>query len=239
MLTDIHQWHRKIGITAAAFVIILVISGLLLNHTTQLQLHNIQINSPLLLQWYDINPKDTSKSFSANQQWLTLIGQRLYFNQTEIADQINDLLGVVGNHEYLFVAIDNALLILTMQGQIVEKISPEHGLPQDMQAIGLSATGDIIIITAHGNLLTDPEITSWKPHNLMPTHRSTIADPPKALYNQLLNSYRGQGISLEKVILDIHSGRILGWLGVMLVDFMACLFLLLSISGMWMWYKYR
>jgi len=51
--------------------------------------------------------------------------------------------------------------------------------------------------------------------------------------------YRGKGLPGERVILDIHSGRILGYVGVLLVDFMAILFLLLAMSGIWMWYKYR
>jgi len=59
------------------------------------------------------------------------------------------------------------------------------------------------------------------------------------LREQLLRLYRGKGLPLERVIIDIHSGRILGQAGVLLVDFMALLFLSLAMSGVWMWYKYR
>lgn len=235
----VHKWHRKIGITAAAFVILLALSGLMLNHTEQLDLDNQHITNKLLLNWYNIQPRNPIKSFIADQHWLSWIDGHLYLNQTEIADSITDLLGVVSNGQYLFVALDTALLILTHDGEIVEKISTAHGLPQGINTIGLSPQGDIIIATTDSHYRIDPETLNWQPQNAAPIKPAVAATLPKALHEQLLSYYRGQGLALERIILDLHSGRILGQAGVLLVDFMACLFLLLSISGIWMWYKYK
>ena len=54
---------------------------------------------------------------------------------------------------------------------------------------------------------------------------------------RMLRMYRGRGLSMEKLILDVHSGRILGRFGVILVDLAAVLFLLLSITGTWIWIR--
>ena len=43
------------------------------------------------------------------------------------------------------------------------------------------------------------------------------------------------GLPLERVLLDLHSGRIFGEAGVWLVDAAALLFLLLAGSGLWLW----
>jgi uncharacterized iron-regulated membrane protein len=51
----------------------------------------------------------------------------------------------------------------------------------------------------------------------------------------LQRSYRGIGLSAERVMLDLHSGRILGRAGVYLVDAAAIVFLLLAVSGTWLW----
>jgi len=40
-------------------------------------------------------------------------------------------------------------------------------------------------------------------------------------------------------LLDIHSGRVLGSLGVVLVDLMALLFMLMAASGAWIWSRRR
>ena len=52
-------------------------------------------------------------------------------------------------------------------------------------------------------------------------------------------AYRGYGLTLERVLLDLHSGRVLGSAGVLLVDAAAILFLLLAISGLWLWSRRR
>jgi len=100
--------------------------------------------------------------------------------------------------------------------------------------------GDVIINAAHGNYLADVDVPEWQEvQETLLVHWSASGDIPKDLVEQLLILYRGKGLPLERVILDIHSGRILGQAGVLLIDFMAVLFLLLAMSGAWMWFKYR
>jgi hypothetical protein len=55
-------------------------------------------------------------------------------------------------------------------------------------------------------------------------HRTT------GLSGRLVETYRGKGLPLERVLLDIHSGRILGAWG---VDAVSVLFLGLVLTGLW------
>ena len=70
----------------------------------------------------------------------------------------------------------------------------------------------------------DPEVTWAEPVTL-----------PPGLRDRLVETYRGKGLPLERVLLDVHSGRILGAWGVYLVDAAAVLFLGLVLTGLWMW----
>jgi len=170
---------------------------------------------------------------------VTQIDSRLYFDQLELSGHIKNLYGAVSISDGFVVAVDERLLILTLSGEIVEGISGTDGVPAGIKAIGLSAAGDIIISAAHGNYLADIDAPEWQENEESLVNWSDSREIPKDLYDQLLILYRGKGLPLERVILDIHSGRILGQAGVLLVDFMAGLFLLLAMSGVWMWYKYR
>jgi uncharacterized iron-regulated membrane protein len=38
------------------------------------------------------------------------------------------------------------------------------------------------------------------------------------------------------VLLDLHSGRIVGGWGIYLVDIIALLFIIIAITGIWMWW---
>jgi hypothetical protein len=45
-------------------------------------------------------------------------------------------------------------------------------------------------------------------------------------------------ISWERLLLDIHAARFLGSLSIWFSDFMAVLLLLLSFSGIWLWWRH-
>ena len=235
----IHKWHRKVGITAAFFVMLLVVSGLLLNHTDNLNLQNIFVKNDTLLEWYHIQPKGQIKAFRVEKHWFTQIDSRLYFDQSELAVHIENLLGAVRISDGFVIALDESLLILTLSGEIVEGISGTDGVPAGVKSIGLSERGDVVISAAHGSYLADIDAPEWQEYKGSSVTWSDSREIPKDLYGQLLILYRGKGLPLERVIQDLHSGRILGDAGILLVDFMALLFLLLAMSGVWMWFKYR
>ena len=56
---------------------------------------------------------------------------------------------------------------------------------------------------------------------------------------RITNWRRGSGLPVERVLLDLHSGRIFGKPGVYVVDAAAILFLVLAASGVWLWGKRR
>lgn len=62
---------------------------------------------------------------------------------------------------------------------------------------------------------------------------------PRELQNKILQDlkqgFRGEGLPLERVILDLHSGRLLSRIGVYLMDGAAILILLLTFTGLGIW----
>ena len=62
---------------------------------------------------------------------------------------------------------------------------------------------------------------------------------PADLRATLLTIHRGNTITLERLVLDLHAGRIAGPAGVWLADAIAVLFIALALTGLWMWNKSR
>jgi len=54
---------------------------------------------------------------------------------------------------------------------------------------------------------------------------------PESLAQSIRKTYQGEGVDLERVILDLHSGRIVGKIGVVFMDAVAIGMLLLVASG--------
>ena len=49
------KWHRTLGIIAAGFIVLVAVTGILLNHNAALGLQQQEITHPWLLDHYDIN----------------------------------------------------------------------------------------------------------------------------------------------------------------------------------------
>jgi hypothetical protein len=230
-----YKWHRCIGIIAVLFVLMLVITGLMLNHTEKLSLDATYIQNDLILDWYDIRPEQDPSGYKIDNVWVTQLDKHIYFNQQEIDNQAGQLLGAVKYDGQIVIAVDNRLVLLTNEGEIIERFAGTEGVPTGMEAIGISRDGKLIISAAHGDYRVDLNELEWEESNYVDIAWAEIGTIPPELYSKIIRHYRGSGLPLERIILDLHSGRILGNWGIYLIDTAAILLMLLAISGIWMW----
>jgi uncharacterized iron-regulated membrane protein len=62
---------------------------------------------------------------------------------------------------------------------------------------------------------------------------------PDELLQSLQAKYRGRGLSVERVLADVHSGRIVNITGPYLMDAVGLLLIALSVTGIVMWARPR
>ena len=235
MLQIFHKWHMSIGIIAVLFVIMLVVTGIMLNHTDQLDLDSTYVNDDSVLAWYNIHPIRGPVGFKIDNVWVTQLGDRMYFDQRFIDDHVGVLHGVVEYAGSIIAAVDDRLILLTKEGEVIERISSMEGLPADIKKIGLSGHGELIIKAAPGSFRVNLDGLEWEEVANFQAQWSEAGSIPASLNSKLMRQYRGTGLPVERVILDLHSGRILGDWGIYLIDAAAILLLLLALSGFWMW----
>lgn len=238
MLT-FHRWHRRIGISSALMVLMLSVSGLFLNHTEKFKLDQSYVNSELVLNWYSIRPPQHPSSFKLDQIFVTRIGDRLYFNDVELEQRSEVLWGIALQQEMIVLALEDKLLLLTSDGQQIEKLSGYDGVPAGITAIGMNEYNELVIRGNHGDYLVDLNALAWENYEELAAEWSAEVKTPEALEQQLLSLYRGKGLTWERLLLDIHSGRVFGDAGVYIVDLTALLFIFLALSGSWMWLRRR
>lgn len=59
-LRGFYRWHRRVGMAAALFVVLLTVTGIVLNHNAALKLHTVHLQSGWLHSWYGLpDPKET------------------------------------------------------------------------------------------------------------------------------------------------------------------------------------
>ena len=232
---SIFHWHRQIGLAVSLLVIVLSVTGILLNHTEEFELDSNHVKSEFLLKWYGIK-KPAINSYSVGKNWLSHVGDKIYFNELLVEKEVTRVTGAVIMENFIAVATQNELILLTPDGEKIERLDATTGVPDNITAIG-TGSGKFVLKTEKAVFQANNDITDWKhSKNKNITWASTSALPGE-LESALNTLFRGKGLTKERVLLDLHSGRILGKAGPLLMDLSAILLLILSLSGCWMYAK--
>jgi hypothetical protein len=81
----------------------------------------------------------------------------------------------------------------------------------------------------------DDLLDEWRPEDATAIAWSAPSQLSAAALKTISRQFRGSGLTLERVILDIHAGRVFGSAGRWLADAAASVFILLALTGIWMW----
>lgn len=235
-LRSLFLWHRYVGLLAAAFVATLAVSGVLINYSDDLRLANHYVQTDWLLERYGISPPAIAGGYAAGNHWITQVGERTYFDLQEIDGVTGPLRGAVLLSNKVAIAAGDQLLLLTPQGELIDRLSSTEGMPDDVQAVGV-AEGNTVLHTLHGDYRTDDEFLAWRPSTAQGARWAVNSPLPKALRSNLVKEYRGKVVSWERLLLDLHSGRFFGKAGVIAMNVAGLFLLVLAISGVWHFFQ--
>jgi hypothetical protein len=231
----LYKLHRYLGLAVSVILILLAITGIALNHTDDWQLNSRYIKSPTLLNWYGLNRLSDIRSYKVGPHWISQLDQQSYFNTQALTTNNQLLVGAISTEPFIVLAFEKQLLLISDSGSIIEKIpleTPVHSIGvtgQDTVFIRL----DTQIKASHDGLLSwqtvsDPSVL-W-------SQETTLTEP---LSDQLQQTHRQHIIPYERFLLDLHSGRLFGPVGIFIVDLSGILLILLSVSGCWIWIRHR
>ena len=229
-------WHRIAGLFAAAFLLILTVTGLLLMQTNELDLDSRFITNDPMLDWYGIRPAPPPLTFAVNNHWITQLGSRLYFDETYLLSVDAQLIGVISAMDEIMVATTKGILLLTADGEIAERFDQTAELPQALTHIGTTPDGTIVLKSLDGQFRYDPDSTQLQAiDGPLPVHWKSAGSAPPAMLEAISDAYRGSGLTLERILLDLHTGRLFGPAGVALITIASLLLLVLIFSGTVLW----
>lgn len=239
LIRHLREWHRKLGIIAAFFIIFLSVSGVALNHTTTLSMAHQPIKSTLLLDHYGIASPSDVRFYHQDSNLVYVTNNHLWLNDKRLVESSEPIIAatVIQSTQLLVVSRDH-IYLFTQQGDLIDKIDETFGLPKTIDALSV-INETIVIRTPEGYFQSTTDFFEWQPITFIvepnwitPIEASVDAKAKAGL------AYRSQFLTLERIVLDAHSGRILGLFGVLLMDAVAILLILLSVSGVYMWIRH-
>ncbi len=232
----IRRWHARLGVTAALFFSVLIVTGLALNHTDQLGLAHRSIQSASLARWYGLPPPQLLAVVKADGEFIATPNIWIYRNQ-RLPGGGGKVSGVVRTPTMLAVATAQSLNLFTPTGERIDTLrgTALPGFP----ITALGQLGDHLIVQTPQGDFSSADGLDWQQTTSDGTVWSQNLPPdPKTVARA--SEQLAPALPLERIMLDLHSGRLLGPYGPLFIDAAALILLVLSLSGIWIqWRSWR
>lgn len=240
----VRHWHARIGVLAALLFLMLAVTGVMLNHTDGLRLAKRQVSAAWLMQWYGLEGERPEHGYLFQDGYFIGDHQRWLMDGKVLPADPEGVVGAVETGGMRYVATHNAIYIFQPAGALVEKLSgsalPDGGLEN------LGVKGELLAVKTPDGVFLTEDALEWSASAPEPAGDSAV--PPMsvvwAAMQPLSGSQRAEaatalapGLPLERVVLDIHSGRILGQYGPWVMDLAALILVVLSFSGVWIYLR--
>jgi len=238
-VASLYIWHRYAGLFAALFAIFISVSGIALNHTDDLKLKKQYLSSNVLLDLYRVKAPTKVGQFKTAQHRISQTDAFLFIDDFQALSITSHVVGAIELNDILFIGLHDRLLLIDQQGQVLETISKLDGVPRNISRIGVNQQQQLIMLAnTQTYQLTDDfnVIKASQAEDVSWSNATPISQQDKL---KLTQQYRSRIISLETLMLDMHSGRFFGTYGHLVFDLIGIILLFLAATGVIIWFKQR
>ncbi len=172
-------------------------------------------------------------AYRVEDDWLIWLDGAVYLNASPANQRMDRPLGVAATNGLVVVGARDELLVFMRGGALVEKLTGAT-LPGAGPIQGLASDPNAGLMLRRGGrtFVADADVIEWRDTAATPAW-SIPEDAPAALLASVETAHRGSGPTWERVLLDLHGGRLLGRAGPFIMDAAAVLLGLLALSGLY------
>ena len=232
-MSNLHKIHRYTGVGSALLVLILSITGLLLN-SANLELDQRFISNSWLLNQYSLGEFPV-QSYAAGDTIVSKSGRYLYLNDEVVSEMNESLIGSIVLQQDILIALPNSLLLISKEGEIIDQLFDYSGLPERPQALTVDALGLVFLKGQNAVWQSDTNLSAWEQVSHQNISWPDAIETPSLLSEKIQHHARTHEISLERMLLDLHSGRLFGKIGETLMSLSAIALIFLALSGVYVW----
>jgi hypothetical protein len=230
----VRHWHARIGILVAVFLLFLAVTGLALSHTDALGLNKQQITAGWLMRWYGLKPSVPDQGFLFKGGYLVASDGHWVMDGKLLTEPAQMPVGAISWGKMRALANTETLYLYLADGRLVDKLSGAALPASPIQNIA-NVEAKLAIKTSKGDYVTDDGL-NWQPlTGAEPAWSSVQSLPDSASAN--LSQVFAPSLSLERIVLDLHSGRIFGRYGPLFMDITALVLIVLAFSGVWIYLR--
>ncbi len=259
----IRRWHRRFGLAVSLWLILLAVTGILLNHSDDLSLQKSYVDSHWIIKLYGIKAPQKVLCFQSDRDETSVcqIDDQIYQQSHWLVSAQKTLMGFYPLADFQVLVTQNDVFVYTSDWQLVEHFNLDNGLPGWINKVGL-LTADIKKPNDTGSISSDkPKFSqvslvfkieeknwqldqdlNWQEIAVEKLAGKSIQYKMAAIATnnqtkQLQQAYLTRQITLLHFLQDLHSARIFSKVGTYFTDLVALLLIALTISGLVTWLK--
>jgi PepSY-associated TM region len=228
------RWHAKIGLLATAFFFFLAVTGLMLNHTQPLGLDSRQISNSLITAWYGLRSDIPTEGFQLEDEYLVADGEKWLYGAKTIAQRNGAPIGAVAVGDLRYVATPQMLFLYQKDGRLVDKID-QAALP-GWPIKRLGKFGERVALETKAGTFASADGVEWQTANSDAVDWAKRVPLPEAVRDGVKPAF-APSLPLERIVLDLHSGRLFGRYGPFVIDLIAVALMVLAATGLWIYFR--
>lgn len=237
----LRQWHQRIGLTAAFFLLWLAVSGTLLTRSNELGFDTLRLRWDWLTAMYGLQAEPPRMGFEAGGHWMAATKENTLLDARELEPRLPPPVGIVelsgAAGPQLFIGTAEGLVITTATGERIDELRAPILPIAAIRRIGTTADGAIAVQDYDAYQSSDGG-NSWTP--VLPQAVNWAEPKPlPAEQRERIAQFARPSILVEQLLIDLHSGRLFGVVGAWIITLIGLLALMLSVSGVWTWWRIR
>jgi hypothetical protein len=227
-------WHQRLGLAFAGVFLVVIFTGISLNHTGDLALDRHVIRANWLYDWYGIELSGDPTAFAVGDDWLVEWDGQVVWQERALS-RAEGLRGAALFDGPQVLVLTDELWVLTPEGELVERLN-SASLPAG-EPLRLGRAGGnlpVVLETTTGVFISSATLLQWLPAGSDLVVSWVSPTPlPASQRATIREALRGEDLTLYRVLLDLHSGRFFGRAGVWIVDASAVALAFLTLTGTW------
>lgn len=224
--------HRWLGVALLLPLTIACLTGLILNHTVDLDLSNRHLTTDWIQKRYGMSLGGAPKAFGFDGKAYAAAWDGQVFFRKKIVDDSSPLVGAIPLRDGTAVVTASSVHYFGLDGELIETLGSLTLPATPIARAGRTPDLTLVLQTGSGNFTGDANLLDFTGTAAEQEIAWSIEVTPLESDLQVWKkAYSGDGIPLDRFILDLHSGRFFGTIGKWVYDLTVIGVLILSVTG--------
>jgi len=216
------------------------VTGVVLNHTVDLGLSKRHVTNPWIQTRYGMSLNGEPRAFGLDGKTYAARWDGQLFHRKNIIADSSPLVGAVPLRDGTAVVTSTAVHYFGLDGELIETLD-ESTLPAaPISRAGRNHDLALILETPDSLFASDANLLGFTETDAKGDVSWSIPVTPSPTDLGIWKTaFSGDGVPLDRLILDIHSGRFFGTIGKWIYDIVVIGVLLLSGTGLVLFFRTR